>query len=209
MSPRSASMIGLSSTCELSLLIFLSQILGRGIIAGRTGARDGCTAFRLRSVRGPAVPQHGARATLRLVRAHASRAHHAPPPCPKAFGGGTDDGEIAEGESPTTARSRRSARRSASRRKPRIGGKPGSRIRIAPRTGDSAYSATPATAFVFRSNDKFIMAYGCAANGKYDPLWCWKRKPEGKWTLYRLRASLEGRELGDHAERQLRVGNWD
>ncbi len=52
---------------------------------------------------GPAVPQHAARAMLRLVRAHASRAHHAPPPCPKAFGGGTDDGAIAEGEPPTPA----------------------------------------------------------------------------------------------------------
>ena len=33
---------------------------------------------------------------------HASRAHHAPPPCSQAFGGGTDDREIAEGERPTT-----------------------------------------------------------------------------------------------------------
>ena len=33
---------------------------------------------------------------------HASRAHHAPPPCSQAFGGGTDHGEIAEGEPPTT-----------------------------------------------------------------------------------------------------------
>ena len=47
------------------------------------------------------VPQHGARAPLRLVRGPASRAHHAPPPCPQAFGGGTDDGEIAEGKPPT------------------------------------------------------------------------------------------------------------
>ena len=33
---------------------------------------------------------------------HASRALHAPPPCPQAFGGATDDREIAEGEKPTT-----------------------------------------------------------------------------------------------------------
>ena len=32
---------------------------------------------------------------------HASRALHAPPPCHCAFGGGTDHGEIAEGEPPT------------------------------------------------------------------------------------------------------------
>ena len=32
---------------------------------------------------------------------HASRALHAPPPCSQAFGGGTDDGENAEGEPPT------------------------------------------------------------------------------------------------------------
>ena len=48
------------------------------------------------------VPQHGARAPLRLVRGPASRAHHASLPCPQAFGGDTDDREIAEGEKPKT-----------------------------------------------------------------------------------------------------------
>ena len=35
-------------------------------------------------------------APLRLVGGLTRRARHAPPPCPKAFGSGTDDGEIAE-----------------------------------------------------------------------------------------------------------------
>lgn len=67
----------------------------------------------------------------------------------------------------------------------------------------------PNNGYRFRSNDKVIVAYGCAATGEYDPLWCWKKKAEGKWKLYKLRASLEGRELENHAERRLRMGNWD
>ena len=50
-------------------------------------AAHGAVVAPLRGVgtTGPAVPRHGARATLRLVKAHASRARHAPPSLPKSL----------------------------------------------------------------------------------------------------------------------------
>ena len=67
-------------------------------------AERGAIVAALRGVgaSGGIVRQHGARAPLRLVWGHASRAHHAPQSCRRAFGGGIDDREIAEGELPTT-----------------------------------------------------------------------------------------------------------
>ena len=54
-----------------------------------------------RSGRTASCDRHGARAPLRLVRGHASRAPHAPPSCRRAFGGGIVEEEIAKGELPT------------------------------------------------------------------------------------------------------------
>ena len=69
----------------------------------RRAERGACVApLRGVGAGGHIVRQHGARATLRLVRGHASRAHHAPPPCRRACGGGIAKWEIAKGEKPTT-----------------------------------------------------------------------------------------------------------
>ena len=61
----------------------------------------------------------------------------------------------------------------------------------------------------FRSNDEFIVAYRDRDGTEYRPVWCWRRKPDGRWKLYRLR-SCAGPEIPDPSfERRLRDGNWN
>ena len=76
----------------------------QGMIAAGSHASRGRIVTPLRGIgeAGRVVRQHGACAPLRLVGAHAPRAHHAPRPCSRAFGGGIADEEIAKGELPTT-----------------------------------------------------------------------------------------------------------
>ena len=61
----------------------------------------------------------------------------------------------------------------------------------------------------FRSNGEFIVAYRAGVGAEYAPVWCWRRKPDGRWRLYRLRGCA-GPEIPDPSfERRLREGDWN
>ena len=60
----------------------------------------------------------------------------------------------------------------------------------------------------FRSNGEYIVAYRSGDGAEYVPDWCWRKKPDGSWKLYRLR-SRAGPDIPDPSfERRLRDGRW-
>lgn len=47
-------------------------------------------------------------------------------------------------------------------------------------------SRNPNSEYRFRSDDEYVVAYRSFASGAHEPVWCWKRKPNGRWKLYKL-----------------------
>ena len=61
----------------------------------------------------------------------------------------------------------------------------------------------------FRSNGEFIVAYRVSEGAKDKPIWCWRKKQDGHWKLYRLR-TCAGMEIPSPSfEKRLWDGNWD
>ena len=61
----------------------------------------------------------------------------------------------------------------------------------------------------FRSNGEFIVACRAIDGTEYEPAWCWRRKPDGYWKLYRLRTRA-GPEIPDPSvEYRLGDGRWN
>ena len=68
----------------------------------------------------------------------------------------------------------------------------------------------------FKSNDKFILAYRASQKwnltsqkANWMPIWCWRRKPDGNWKLYRLRTGARAAIPEPSLEHRLGVGNWN
>lgn len=45
----------------------------------------------------------------------------------------------------------------------------------------------PNSEYRFRTDDEYVVAYRSFANGAHEPVWCWIRKQNGRWKLYKLR----------------------
>ncbi len=59
--------------------------------------------------------------------------------------------------------------------------------------------------FRFRSDGEFIVTY---TRDSDEPLWCWKRRKDEWWKLYRL-LPFEGRDYRAFDDLELREGDWD
>lgn len=60
----------------------------------------------------------------------------------------------------------------------------------------------------FRSNSEYIVAYRRSEGAEHEPAWCWRKKLDGDWKLYRLRTCV-GLDIPDPTfERRLRDGRW-
>lgn len=60
----------------------------------------------------------------------------------------------------------------------------------------------------FRSNGEYIVAYRRGEGAEHEPAWCWRKKLDGDWKLYRLRTCV-GPDIPDPTfERRLRDGRW-
>ena len=72
-------------------------------------------------------------------------------------------------------------------------------------------TASPNSAYRFRFNEQFIIAYRCNSDSDYQPVWCWRKQKNGTWKLYRLRISVSSDiELLDSSiEQELENGTWD
>lgn len=80
------------------------------------------------------------------------------------------------------------------------------------RLGDAPWlpdTADPNGERRFRSNGEFIVACRAVDGAEYEPSWCWRRKPDGHWKLYRLRTRA-GPEIPDPSvEHPLGDGHWN
>ena len=69
----------------------------------------------------------------------------------------------------------------------------------------------PNTDYRFRQNNEFIVAYRRASDGGFRPIWCWRKREDGRWKLYRVRisVSLDQSLLDLSMERKLDSGVWE